>query len=112
MKTIKVSNRQNKLIIVDDVDYDKCAKYSWCINRNNNQLRSRINGIVTPLPDFIMGKLSGGLLWDHKDRNALNNQRSNYRQATHQQNCANKPKFRGSSKYKGVSWDNAKNLWH
>ena len=41
---------------------------------------------------------------DHWDRNGLNNQEHNLREATDQQNCLNRKPY-GTSKYKGVYLD-------
>lgn len=49
---------------------------------------------------------------DHTDRNKLNNQRSNLRAATNQQNHANRDTpSHNTSGYKGVSWDKNRKLW-
>jgi hypothetical protein len=45
---------------------------------------------------------------DHVDRDRLNNRIENLRMATYQNNAMNKGKYRGSSKYKGVSIRNDK----
>lgn len=39
---------------------------------------------------------------DHKNRNGLDNRKSNLRNATRSQNSANKPSYKGTSKFKGV----------
>lgn len=49
---------------------------------------------------------------DHKDRNGLNNQRSNMREASQSQNGANVVKRSGtSSEYKGVTWHSTGFKW-
>ncbi len=51
-------------------------------------------------------------LIDHIDRNKLNNSLSNLRWADYQVNSANATKRKNtSSKYKGVSYDKARNKW-
>jgi hypothetical protein len=50
---------------------------------------------------------------DHKNGDGLDNRRStNLRPATHQQNNANRAKARGSSRFKGVSWDRPSRRWY
>jgi len=50
---------------------------------------------------------------DHKNRDSLDNRRSNLRRATKSQNGANaKKRIDGAtSKYKGVSWDKSRGRW-
>jgi hypothetical protein len=48
---------------------------------------------------------------DHINANGLDNRRSNLRVVTRQGNNANQRKTRGSSRFKGVSWDKEKKLW-
>jgi hypothetical protein len=60
-----------------------------------------------------------GLTWgdprrpDHIDRNGLNNQRANLRIVTHAENQQNLAQVtgRGTSPYRGVSWDHTARLW-
>lgn len=48
---------------------------------------------------------------DHKDRNGLNNQRSNLRLCTFSQNRMNSDKGLGTSSFKGVTWDADRLKW-
>lgn len=48
---------------------------------------------------------------DHIDRNRSNNHPSNLRAATPSENSRNTPSRGGSSKYLGVNWCKARNLW-
>lgn len=60
---------------------------------------------------FVM-KARKGQEVDHKDNNnKSNNLKSNLRFCTRKQNNYNRPKRKGLSKYKGVSWDKYKSRW-
>jgi len=49
---------------------------------------------------------------DHKERDKLDNRRSNLRPVTHKQNSCNKDSYKNStSKYKGVSWYKRDKKW-
>lgn len=109
MKLIKLT--QGKFAMVDDLDYIWLKKIKWHAKKNKNRFYA-VNGY----PRIYMHRLILGLssdderMPDHKDRNGLNNQRSNLRIATRTQNLQNSG-ARGASKYKGVSWDGTKK-WH
>lgn len=60
----------------------------------------------------ILGLTDSKVQCDHKDGNSLNNQRSNLRIVTNQQNSFNmKSRIGCVSKYKGVVWDKTHNKW-
>jgi hypothetical protein len=48
---------------------------------------------------------------DHRNRDRLDNRRSNLRTATRSQQGVNAPKHPGSSGLRGVSWDKRKRKW-
>ena len=53
-----------------------------------------------------------GKLVDHIDRNPFNNQKSNLRRVTFQQNVMNRGKYaKASSRYKGVGWFKKYKKW-
>lgn len=56
--------------------------------------------------DFPVGKVL-----DHIDGNPLNNRIENLRQCTQAQNRCNTRKYKGVSRYKGVSWDKSRKMW-
>ena len=61
---------------------------------------------------FIMGENSKKPHTDHIDGNGLNNQRSNLRQCTNEENCMNRqPRKNCSSDYKGVQLNKLTNKW-
>ena len=118
MKEIELT--QGKITIVDDDDYDKLVKYSWQAYWSKKGKRFyarrtfRVNGErkVSFMHRFILGLTDRKISCDHKDNDGLNNQRSNLRAATIQQNSFNRKKGSNcSSKYKGVVWLKERNKW-
>jgi len=102
-----------KFALVDDEDYDELIKYRWFgiyakVSSNIYVVKNtRINDKWTNrrIHQIIMQPKKGEII-DHIDGNTLNNQKSNLRICTHQQNSSNKRKYKnGSSKYKGVTLD-------
>ena len=66
----------------------------------------------TYLHHMINGKPPVGKETDHKNRNKLDNRRSNLRFCFHYENQTNmEARSYGISKYKGVSWDRQHNKW-
>ena len=64
-----------------DEDYDKIKSLTWhaTLNRNTWYAKSRYKGKVIRMHRFILGLVVDKPHIDHKDRNGLNNQRSNLR---------------------------------
>jgi len=60
---------------------------------------------------FIMEVTDRRIDVDHKDHNGLNCQRYNLRRCVRGENTGYQRKSRGSSRYKGVSWDSARQMW-
>lgn len=91
-----------KYALVDDEDYEKCIKHRWNVNRLDYPIR----GMKTDkgwrsitMHRFILDFPKGFI--DHKNRNPLDNRRSNLRSCTPKQNRANtKPNL--GKRYKGV----------
>ncbi len=111
MKKIKTSNGYT--FIIDDKDYEKVMKYKWYCStvREGYPIIQRCawdsekrKDWTMKLSRYIMGITDPKLVVDHKDRNPLNNTRSNLRVCTHKQNNWNSGKRKGSltSMYKGV----------
>jgi len=101
---------------VDPEDYEWLNKYDW------NLLKSQSNRYAVRIADkkliFIhmhreIMKPPKGMVVDHISRDGLDNRRANLRLATRKQNRYNsRPRLRrGTSKYKGVSWDKSKGKW-
>lgn len=101
-------------IQVDDEDFDKVIALcpTWtCSNYYKVQTTKVFDfpGVgkrTIPLAEFVLGKNETGLLIDHKDLNIHNNQKTNLRHATKQQNAFNRGPRKGSqSGLKGVAID-------
>lgn len=115
-----------EICFCDDEDYPVLSRFTWYMYGNKNKLYPACfmygrNGTRKHIPmhQVVMGGVFG---IDHIDRNVMNNQKSNLRPVTAQQNGWNTAKrmiTRGgktpSSIYKGVcKWINAKGetLWN
>lgn len=118
LKEIKLT--QGKVALVDDSDYDELVKHSWQAYWSKKGKRFyarrtfRVKGErkVSLMHRFILGLTDRKISCDHKDNDGLNNQRSNLRVATLQQNSFNRKKnLNCSSKYKGVVWLKERNKW-
>src|SRR5437660_1239073 len=118
MQTIQLT--QGFVALVDDADYDRVSAYKWHVKRNRN------NGMyaATTLPRvkgesrkklwmhrFIKGVTDPKVKVDHEDHNGLNNQRENLRKCVSGENQGNQRKLRGSSQFKGVSWNRNAGKW-
>lgn len=120
MKLIPLTRGQ--FAIVDDEDYEWISKWNWQADKLTRKKRppayyARTHPTNSPklhmhrmiLERMGFTNISQG---DHRDGNSLNNRRENLRPASNAQNNANKVKLPGfSSRFKGVSWDRARNKW-
>ena len=118
-----VALTQGKFALVDEADFADVSRWSWCAvhKRNRDSLyswyafRGRTStdagGKKTPvlLHRYLLGEPLEDV--DHINRDCLDNRRENLRKATHQQNTMNSPSRKGSSRFKGVSWDRRRNCW-
>jgi AP2 domain len=99
---------QGKKTCIDLADLPLVLTRRWCAKKDHKAFYGQTNirsceGKHTTLT--LHSFLTGAKLTDHKDRDGLNNLRSNLRAATNQQNTANSQKRPGgSSIFKGVSW--------
>lgn len=96
--------------MVDDEDYPMLSCLKWYAGKDGktyypwNSWGGRMHTYLMPVDK--------PLEVDHIDRNGLNNQKSNLRVCTHQQNNWNQAKKKpGTSKYKGVYWFPKRNKW-
>lgn len=118
MKQIQLT--QGKIALVDDEDYDWLSQRKWQAQRGRHTFYAkrgtggRYNRKTELMHRLIFGLQPGDKRQcDHRDKNGLNNQRSNLRRCTNQQNSQSQRKRNiGSSKYKGVCWDCNRLKWH
>jgi hypothetical protein len=105
MKEIQLNH--GKVTHVDDEDYDYLNQFKWYARKHRHDYyaaRGQWNGIQTKvvLMHRIIMNTEVGMEVDHINHFTLDNQKSNLRNCTRQENLRNKlPK--GISKYNGVS---------
>lgn len=103
----KCKNYMKHIALIDDDDYDLISAYNWfvLIKKHTTYVLTKLgNGHAISMHRLICN-FPDNMVIDHKDGNGLNNQRSNLRICTTQQNQMNKKKrsILKSSIYKGVT---------
>lgn len=108
---------QNKVAIVDDVDFNLVCQFKWHVHWDGYHFYARRHTgrcdgkdpIIT-LHSFLVNPPPGFKV-DHKDGDGLNNQRGNLRICTHAQNMRNRKPPVSASLYKGLSWNKSYDRW-
>lgn len=107
------SSNTDDVILFDIEDYDKIKDYCWsvavpkkCYNYKR-VVAIKTHGVVIKMHRIIMGITNPDCKIDHKNRNPLDNRKSNLRICTTEQNNWNTPPKHDG--YKGVSQDH--NRW-
>ena len=120
MKLIDCSTRNhpNTFAMVDDEDFDSLNQWKWGNRTKKRETSYAVRHVghgkkqKTILMHRQLLNPEKNQLVDHIDRNGLNNQRSNIRVCSIQQNSYNiRPKRNGSSRYKGVYWSKVGKVW-
>lgn len=112
MKAIQLT--RGYVAIVDDEDFEYLCKSSWQVLECDSGIYARgcykgksvlMHRIIMNPPPYMMV--------DHKDRNGLNNQKSNLRICTRSQNSANRRSriTKQTSKYLGVAFEKDRQKW-
>jgi hypothetical protein len=112
---------ENEVVLLDDEDYEFITEcYNLHIDRNG-YVQCRVKkkfkniGLFTSLSlhKLLINpyKTGRGINVDHIDGNKLNNQKVNLRICLHKENMRNRKLQGGSSKYKGVYWNNKLDCW-
>lgn len=112
---------QGKVAKVDDTDFEWLSQWNWFAHKGSgNRLR-----FYAERGDYTSGRRKSVLMHreiakrmgidtrpDHRDCDGLNNQRSNLRDATEDQNNQNRRKQLGAtSQFKGVYWSKTEQKW-
>lgn len=116
MKAIPLDNAM--VALVDDEDFNFLNSYKWYAEQNDsgNWYARKSRDFNNPSSPRLMHRIILGLdkdiHCDHRDRNGLNNQRSNLRPASPHQNSGNLSLcVNNTSGFKGVSWSRAAKKW-
>jgi len=104
---------EGKFALVDIEDFDECSKFIWYVS-DNGYVRRMVGKNPIYLHRFIMKFPDSEL--DHKNRNKLDNRKSNLRLSTFEGNQRNKDKMKyrnkiSDSKYIGIYFDKSRNKW-
>lgn len=117
MKKIPLS--RGLFALVDDDLYDYLSQWKWHASKSKKTFYAARfifpNGRKHPkmvlMHRLVMGDPPGRMI-DHRNKNGLDNQRHNLRQATNQTNQMNRsPNHDNTSGYIGVSWHTASQKW-
>lgn len=102
--------------MVDAADYGTASAFNWSASKGDHcwyavrqSRKDEGKGIV--LLHRFLTNANNGVYVDHRNRDGLNNLRSNLRLCTNQQNCRNTRPRPGTSKFKGVSLDRRRGDW-
>lgn len=113
---IEIALTKNQTAFIDDVDVEFVSSFKWYAKKGVRDKTFYVARNI-PKPDGTQRTvLLHKELWkewglpecelDHRDRNGLNNQRTNLRQATRSQNCANRRRLcNNASGFIGVDFD-------
>jgi len=101
-----------KIVLIDEEDYDLIKDYKWSVRKHRNTFYSVANikkdnkrHTTIQMHRLIIGLYDERII-DHKNRNGLDNRKENLRVCTNFENAKNarKRKDGKTSKYKGVSF--------
>lgn len=111
---IKINSKKHgeKVVIIDDKDYELIKGYNWHIIKHRNTYYA-LNNSIGRMHRFILSLNDKNIVVDHKNHNGLDNRKENLRVCSVQDNNKNVKTVseEASSKYKGVFWNKEKGLW-
>ncbi len=109
----KIKLTKGKFAIVDPDDYQKLSQYDWHLLETKGKCYAAMfnEGKILYMHRFIMNAPKGRIV-DHRNRESLDNRKTNLRFATRSQNSCNKKiTKKGTSKYRGVSIEKDSKKW-
>lgn len=86
--SVEITATNGYKFYIDQTDVEKAKRYKWSVSRAADGVISVTNSKGEGISTFLMDSHAPYEV-DHKDRNRLNNRRSNLRICTHQQNRFN-----------------------
>ena len=99
---MKIELTQGKYALIDETDFYLISKYNWCFDKSIGYAVARIGKKVVRMHRLIL-ELRKGEMCDHKNRNGLDNRRTNLRVSNKSNNGINRTKQKNNtSGYKGV----------
>lgn len=113
MKRIALSGGHGKGLyaIVDDDDYERLLKHSWCLDVGGGYPMTRYKKKTYRMHKMVL-EAPKGLYIDHINRNKLDNRKSNLRIVTNSQNMLNTGIYsNNTSGYKGVTYNKKDRRW-
>lgn len=114
MKFLEINSKTFGILIVklDNDDYDSFKNYSFNVSKSGNFLyvRVNINGKKSYLHRLITNA-KNGVVVDHKNRDTLDNRKSNLQVCTHQENLRNQKRKENKSGHTGVCWNKNAKKW-
>lgn len=96
--------------IVDQADADLVLASTWTIARRARSLYA-MRQYRPGQTSYMHTLLTGYARTDHFNGDGLDNRRANLRPATRAENMHNMATYRGSSRFKGVSWHRRQMRW-
>lgn len=118
MKEIQLT--QGKGALVDDEDYERINQHKWYAHEDGKTFYASRHKVSTSgkkisiqMHRDVLGMSYGdGRMCDHKNRNGIDNQKDNLREATKSLNVRNSGIYKNnSSGYKGVKWQKSTKTW-
>ena len=115
-RTLQLSGGMNTLIEEDDLE--SVGNFRWYAHKSSGRYYvRRLESIgqgdqrLVLFHRLLVGAPAGFGV-DHINGDSLDNRRANLRLATSGQNKQNQRRTRGTSRFKGVSWNRLGNNWH
>lgn len=114
-KLVPLGRRGDGAALVSEEDFELVSQFRWTPVFSGNSMYA----ISTVRPRRMMHRtimsqfpnLENKMDIDHINGDGLDNRRENLRWATRSENCMNRAGAKGSSEYKGVSWDKERRKW-